>query len=639
MKSINNTYFFLFLIAQISFLNAQKIEYSVFSIPENLKENANSVVRMRQTNIEIESKKSMTIKTIRAVTVLNELGFHALNETFYYDKNTKIKTLEGEIYDPLGFRLTKIKQNNFKDTSVNDGYSVFNDNRILTLNYTPIDYPFTIVLESEIHTSNTAFIPMWLLIDNYFESVENINLSIKYHPELGFKWNEVNFTDSYLIEKTEDLNSIHYTAKNISAIKKEEASPTLSKLVPKIIFTLEKFHLEGVDGSSKDWIEFGKWYNDSLLKGTNELTEETKIKIQKLVENTPTSIEKAKLIYQYVQNKTRYVSIQVGIGGWKPMSAKDVDRLGYGDCKALVNYTKSLLSVVGLPSYFTLVYADADEKKDIQSEFVCMQGNHAILNLPIGSENYWLECTSQTSPFMYQNSSTDGRSVLVIKPNGGEIIKTKSYAVAENKKEITGEYTLSENGDITGKVRIVSTGLKYDDIYSIERLSSEKQMKYYKTHFGNLHELKINQLTYDNNKELFQFSEELELEAKRYGVANKNKLLVILNAFDQNDISFKKYRKRENDFEILRGSLSVDDITLHLPDDFKIEHMPTGNEVTTKYGVYKTEIVAVSEKTISYKRELTLNEGFYTNTEYDDFLFFLEQVTRNDASKIILTKK
>jgi hypothetical protein len=30
---------------------------------------------------------------------------------------------------------------------------------------------------------------------------------------------------------------------------------------------------------------------------------------------------KAKLIYDYVQQKSRYVSIQVGIGGWKPMDA------------------------------------------------------------------------------------------------------------------------------------------------------------------------------------------------------------------------------------------------------------------------------------------------------------------------------
>ena len=58
--------------------------------------------------------------------------------------------------------------------------------------------------------------------------------------------------------------------------------------------------------------------------------------------NETDPIEKAKIVYKYMQEKTRYISVQVGIGGFKPMLAKDVDRLGYGDCKALSNYTKAL---------------------------------------------------------------------------------------------------------------------------------------------------------------------------------------------------------------------------------------------------------------------------------------------------------
>jgi hypothetical protein len=36
----------------------------------------------------------------------------------------------------------------------------------------------------------------------------------------------------------------------------------------------------------------------------------------------------------------------VGIGGFKPMPANDVDRLGYGDYKALSNYTQGTLEAV-----------------------------------------------------------------------------------------------------------------------------------------------------------------------------------------------------------------------------------------------------------------------------------------------------
>jgi hypothetical protein len=61
----------------------------------------------------------------------------------------------------------------------------------------------------------------------------------------------------------------------------------------------------------------------------------------------------------------------------------DVDRLGYGDCKGLTNYTKALLEAVDVPSYNTILYGDS-YKKDIESDFVSMQGNHMILAIPYG---------------------------------------------------------------------------------------------------------------------------------------------------------------------------------------------------------------------------------------------------------------
>src|SRR3546814_20146460 len=60
-----------------------------------------------------------------------------------------------------------------------------------------------------------------------------------------------------------------------------------------------------------------------------------------LVSDADSDREKAARIYHYMQQKNRYVSIQVGIGGLQPMFAEEVDRLSYGDCKGLANYTRS----------------------------------------------------------------------------------------------------------------------------------------------------------------------------------------------------------------------------------------------------------------------------------------------------------
>ena len=74
-----------------------------------------------------------------------------------------------------------------------------------------------------------------------------------------------------------------------------------------------------------NWLEFGKWYYDTLIKDGLELPESTKQKMIELTSVTQDSVEKARIVYSYVQEKVRYISVQVGIGGFKPMLANEVD--------------------------------------------------------------------------------------------------------------------------------------------------------------------------------------------------------------------------------------------------------------------------------------------------------------------------
>ncbi|BDU23723.1 DUF3857 domain-containing protein [Flavobacterium sp. GSB-24] len=634
MKNLFCALFFV-IITVNSF--AQKSDYSILKISDSLKENANAVLRLDQIDIVIASQRSMNIKVQRVVSVLNNKGLNDIDAFQNYDKTTSIKSIEAVVYDAFGNEIKKIKRKDFKDQSAVSGSTLFSDNRVLYLDYTPISYPFTIVYTSEVETSNTAFIPQWYFLGGYYLSVEKCALNVTFPKELGFKKKEFRFSD-FNITKTVDTDTkLSYTAVNILAQKQEDLSPSQTDLFPKVMMGLEHFHLEGVDGTATTWEAFGKWYGEKILTGTTTLPEETKAKIKALVGNEKDPVKKAKIIYDYVQKKSRYVNIAVGIGGWKPMLATDVDRLGYGDCKALSNYTKALLQAVDVPSYNTILYGDR-YKSDIQSDFVSMQGNHMILAVPDKDNYIWLECTSQDDPFGYQGTFTDDRNVLVVKPEGGEIVRTKIYDDKGNTQTGKGTYTIDENGNFSGTLKIASQGSQYAAKSRVENLQPNEKEEHYKEYWDNINNLKLGKITFTNDKENILFTEDVQLSASNYGAVSGNKMIFVVDAFNQYTGNVKRIRNRKNPFQIQRGYLDTDEIEINLPAGFSVEFLPQNYELKGKFGEYKTEILKKENNKITYKRSMFLNKGKYSNKEYDEYRLFMEQVSRNDNAKIILTK-
>ena len=619
----------------INGITAQVDKHIALTIPEELKENANSVIRLQEIEITINSRELYTTKTKRIVTVLNEYGNKGVDASEYYSKSERIKNIEATIFDAFGKEIKKVKKKDFKDQSIADGFSVLTDGRILYLDFTPTQYPYTIEYTSEVETINTAFFPIWSTFERYLQSIEQTEFLISYPENLGFKYKLSNFDGSTIVTE-ETNNSLKFIAKNINAQKKEENAPDVSKIFPMAKFSLEKFNLEGVEGTASSWEEFGKvWYRD-LVDDKSEISNETLNKIKELTKGIEDPIEKAKIIYQFVQSKTRYVSIQLGIGGWKPMLAKDVDRLGYGDCKALSNYTRILLENIGVPSYYTVIYGDSD-KRDFDKDFVSQQGNHVILSIPFNNGYKFLECTSQTSPFAYGGDFTDDRYALIIKPEGGEIVKTNEWDEKQTVQSTKGSYSIDENGKLAASFTIESTGLFYEK-YQLKSLSNADLMDYYKSVFSGLTNLKITKSNLEDNREKIKFKEEIEAQVENYVTTANQSIFFVVNAFNRNNNIPKKARNRKHPFEISRGFQENDTFEITIPNGYTVEFLPNDVLIQNEFGLYKVEIKKSNENKLTFSRVLEIKKAELDASEFEKYRKFREQIARNDNAKIVLTK-
>lgn len=624
--------FSLFIISN---LFSQDFDLSILTIPDSLKTNANAVIRYENTQIELVSQSKMITTKEMVVTVLNKLGKGKSNIQLGFDNHTKINYVNAKVYNAFGKEIKKIKQSDFKDVSAVGNGTLYSDNRVLYYDYIPIKYPYTIKYEYKITTSNTAFIPDWLPIKYYYTSTEKSNFVLTHPNDITIHLKEQHL-NKYLIENNSSNNKVSYTLKNAKAIESEAYSPYFEQFGPSIIFSANKFSLGGIEGQADNWNDFGKWWNDKLLIGTTELPESTKIEINNLVKNAKNNKEKARLVYKYMQEKTRYISVQVGIGGWKPMLASEVDKLGYGDCKALTNYTHSLLKEINVESYYTKIHAD--ERIDMDNDIASQQSNHVILMVPTKKDTVWLECTNQKVPFGHLGKFTDDRDALVITPEGGKIIHTKSYTNTDSKQIISATYSLDEKGSISAKAKIKSSGIQYDNHYFIADFDKKEKDEYYKTFFDKINNIKIEKTSYKNDDLNIEFTEEIEFFASNYAVNSGERMLVRLNAFNVNQNIPKRYRNRKQALEIQYGFLDMDEVIINLPKNYTIESLANEKEVVTKFGTYTIKIEKLNNHQIKYNRELLINQGAYTVNDYDKYRKFRKKINQLDNSKIVLIK-
>lgn len=624
------------ILLQPIFLVAQNpTELQGIILPQDLKENADSVIRDERITVHIPDQRTMEYEIYRVITVLNKKGMSDIAAYAGYDKDTRVKKLEATIYDKVGKEVKNFKKSDFKDVSAVDGVSLFTDSRVKYLDYTPTSFPFTVVFKSSYVRSDTAFIPAWYPNSTYQSSTVKSTYTVTYASDLELKYKLLNPDDRIVIQ--ESPGKIEVSVKDYEAYVPEAYSPGFQSLVPKVIFALNKFHLSGVDGDAKDWASYGKWMDDYLLKGTRELSDETKNEILKLVEGETDNIEKARKIYEYVQEKTRYISVQIGIGGWKPMLASEVDDLGYGDCKALTNYTKSLLEVADIPSYYTVLYGGGD-KRDIQPDFVSMQGNHAILSIPNGDDYVWLECTSQEIPFGFIGDFTDDRDVVVITPEGGKIVHTDIYDYSKNTQHLKGSYELTKEGTIQAKVEIQSGGIQYNDRYHVEKQIDSDQKKYYYGFWDHINNMKITSIEIENDRRNIVMNEKVTFTADSYASFAGDEILLSLNAFNRYTSVPKRYKERNLELQIDRGFVDEDEVMITIPASYKLPDTFDNIHVESEFGVYDVSFDRIDDNTIQYTRKFSMYEGTFPKEKYKEFRSFVRKIVRYDGQKIALTK-
>jgi hypothetical protein len=615
-------------------LNAQT--YNSFLIPDSLKENANAVIREYVRELELHGVNNGTERIRKIITILDNNGddFGTLN--IGYDKNSKVTIYEAAIYDKNGKRVKKISQSAISDIPSSDGVSLYSDNRQKVFKPSYGDYPYTVEYEYEIAHTNLISYGRWFPLYGYNISIEHSKFTFIHPSEIQFKKKEINLISGSEIKNNGNKVIESWSCDFLKALEYEPFAISLADRLPKLFLMPVKLVYDNHTGDAGNWSDYGKWIND-LYEGRDVLAETDKIKVAKILENNPETNEKIRLLYEYMQENTRYVGIQLGIGGLQPFPALTVSETGYGDCKALTNYMHALLKQAGIISYPALVSSGVNIDAIFRDFPNFQQFDHVILCVPGIKDTIWLECTNQNMPFGFLGTFTDDRDVLLITGDGGRLAHTTRYGADDNLRTSYAEILIDPSGAANCTMKTQFRNLQYYDIFDLFNINSEEQKKWLNRN-SSLPSQQLTDFKISNNKKAGPFATiDESLISKNYCSVTGNYTILPLNLVNAVEPVKKLIKARKSDFAIQRSSTDCDTLIYTIPPEFKITSPSAGRTINSAYGDYSYSVILDKNKVI-YTRKLVIKQGRFKASEYKNFYDFFLAVSKADNEKIMLSR-
>ncbi|MFK8163595.1 MAG: DUF3857 domain-containing protein, partial [Lewinella sp.] len=417
------------ILFQTFSLIGQNLDFAALTIPVELSENANSVVRQHELVYRVASGSQASIYERKVITILNDNHNYENRLVVHYDGDSKITKFKATLFDAFGKKLRAAKKSEIEDIRNLTGGQFYTDSRVQTTTLEHLSYPYTVEFEYEKALANFGIVdfPSWLPL-TYDQSVQQSSFTAYVPADNELLYHRNNLPEPQMSE--ESGNKVYaWKVEMLPANRAESNAPPLSKTSPYLRTGLRNFSIDDYKGSLENWQAFGAFIGE-LMDGRSVLPDELKSLVQETTVGLTTDKEKIDALYRLMQGRTRYVGVQLGIGGWQPFSAEYVEANRYGDCKALSNYMGAMLNEVGIKAYPVLVNSSSTPFFPVDESFTTSAFNHMILYVP--SEDMYLECTSSLAPTGYLGEGTDDRNVLWITPEGGKLAKTPSLSASDN---------------------------------------------------------------------------------------------------------------------------------------------------------------------------------------------------------------
>ncbi|MBN8781835.1 MAG: hypothetical protein ABS85_04895 [Sphingobacteriales bacterium SCN 48-20] len=610
--------------------------FSVTNIPQPLLKSAYVVKRLDDQQFILQKDGEAVIRIHCAYTIMHENGDDYATFSEYYNKFREIRSVEGTLYDARGNVIRRMKKKDLQDLSAVNDINLIDDNRMKRFQFYHRSYPYTVEFEYEIKLNGTMFYPPWFPQSDERVSVQQSRFIFSCPDNQTFRYKAYQYEKEPVVVAEKGTKVYTWELNNCPAFLREPYAPAARRLTPIVLFGPVNFEMQNYRGTMQSWQDLGKFIY-ALKAGRDELPGNVKDRVHQLTDNIDTPQEKVRLLYEYMQQHTRYISIQLGIGGWQPFEAKYVADKKYGDCKALSNYMAALLKEAGIPSLYTVINAGRG-RDELFEEFPSSQFNHAILCVPLQKDTMWLECTSQTTPAGYMGSFTGNRYALVVDENGGKLVRTPLYTIEDNTQSRNIKARLDQEATLQINAATLYTGIEQEEASGLIHHLSPQKVKEQLQQELDFPTFEVDQFSYQEHKgRIPAVQENLQITVSNYATITGKRLFILPNVMS------RFYRKplpdptRKYQVELNTPSRYIDTVEIDIPVGYSIESAPKDTEIKTPFGLYRNKVV-LKDNRLYYYRLQEQYTGTFPAGSYAGLVKFYGDIYTADRARVVLVK-
>jgi hypothetical protein len=564
-----------------------------------------------------------------------------------FDKDTKLTFLKGWTI-PASGKDYEVKEKDAVEFGGSD--ELYSDYRSKVLSLPAADPGNVVGFEFEQDHRPYVFEDRWLFQDPL--PVRRARLVLQLAP--GWEFQDVWMNHPPQQPKTSGTNSWTWELTDVPAVKVQPEMPPWRAVAGWMAVRYFSPRADLAQKGLANWKEMGAWYGN-LTQGRRTVSPEIKQKVAELTAGQATTLEKIAALAAFSQRDIRYVAIEIGIGGLQPHYAADIFKNRYGDCKDKATLLSSMLSEIGIQSYYVPIHTS---RGVVAPEFPGISNfNHAILAIRLPADLtdtslysvlqheklgrlLFFDPTNEMTPMGHLPTYLQASHGLLVTEEGGELLTMPLQAPQTNRLYRVGKLQLSPTGALSGDIQEVRWGgpavTQREAFLARKGEDRQKVLENFLTGF--LGGFLLTRATAEN---LEAFDKSLVLRygfaADNYAKRAGNLMMVRPRVLDQKSSDVLEGEERAHPVEFDAASLETDTFEISLPPGYKLDEIPPPVELDYGFAEYRSK-VELEGNVLRYHREYKVKEVKVPAARLADLKKFYRQIAADERASAVLTR-